>query len=118
VSVGFEIDYLRILVWTCLIEGLVLNLALVQGPWKTRLPWWKRLAAAIVPTAATLPHLWFVAAPFLQNRATAAAIAEPIIVLVESAILEAILVQGWKRSLVLAFLANLASWGAGELFPL
>ena len=114
-TVGFEIYYLRMLAWTCLLEGAVIVFLLRRWPWKIPVSWRRLLVSVLVPTCATLPHLWFVAGPFLTNRAVTAAIAEPIIVLVEAAILEALLGLGWKRSLALSFFANLASWAAGEL---
>lgn len=117
-TVGFEIHYLRMLAWTCLIEGAVIVSILRRWPWKTPVPRGRLLAAALVPTCATLPHLWFVAGPFLQSRGIGAVVVEPFIAIAEAAILESILGLGWKRSSVLAFFANLASWGVGELLPL
>ncbi|MEN9307317.1 MAG: hypothetical protein RL173_1249 [Fibrobacterota bacterium] len=114
--VGFELHYLRILAWTCLLEGMVVFAVLRIGPWKNGTPWWRLLAASILPTCATLPHLWFVVFPLAGGGPYVAMVAEPCIALAESAIIEVVLRIGWRKSLVVSCLANLFSWAVGALW--
>lgn len=113
--VGFEIQYLRILAWTCLLEGMVVFAILRIGPWKGDISMGRLLAASILPTCATLPHLWFVVYPMVGGGPRVAMVAEPCIALVEAAILQALLRSGWVRSGVVSCLANLFSWGVGAM---
>lgn len=108
-------SWLAAFVWTLALEQPVYVLAL-RG-FAAR--WWEPCAATLLLNLATHPLIWSWAVAVEPSLAQAAA-AEGIVVLVEAALLGALLrrrgaPQVSRRALGFAAAANAFSWGAGAL---
>ena len=78
-------------------------------------PRWTRFAlAGVVPSALTMPYLWFLLPRFV-NGAAYVPLGECLVVLAEAPVLAAVL--GWRpgRALLASLLCNLASFLLGPL---
>jgi len=78
-------------------------------------PRWTRLAlAGVVPSALTMPYLWFILPRFV-NGAAYVPLGECLVVLAEAPVLAAVL--GWRpgRALLASLLCNLASFLLGPM---
>ncbi|HVT56983.1 MAG TPA: hypothetical protein VHR45_01170 [Thermoanaerobaculia bacterium] len=111
-GMSFEAEFLLALAVTVLIETLVL-----VGAWR----WlgggapvrWQRLAlAGVLPSAASLPYLWFIL-PHFVNGPAYAPLGESLVVLGEAPILAVVLDWRPARALLASLLCNGASFLAG-----
>lgn len=64
----------------------------------------------------TLPYLWFLLPAFLQDRTLYVLLGELAVFLVETVYYRLTLQLSWGRAALLAFVTNLFSWGAGEIW--
>jgi hypothetical protein len=67
------------------------------------------LFAGVFCSSATLPYLWFVLPGFLKPYALLAIVGESAVFLIEAVFYYFVLRIGWKRSLLVSFVCNLAS---------
>jgi len=81
--------------------------------------WWQNktscrqiLFAGILTSSCTLPYLWFVLPEFWSGQ-WLIFWGELLVFLIEIVILNGLLNLGWKKSLLLSLIANLASYGLG-----
>jgi len=113
----YQMQFLKALCWTLAIETAVLFLLIryafrIQ---KTVLSNALLVFAGIFSSATTLPYLWFVLPAFLKSRTLLGGVAEPLIFLVEAVFYYFVLRIGVRRSLLVSFVCNLASFMAGFL---
>lgn len=99
-------------------ETVVLALLLVVWPsWRgshaERLD--RVLAAGVLATALTLPYLWLVAPYYVRETNALLGYGEPLIALVETGVLVAVLRLSWGRAALCAVAANVTSYVIGVM---
>ncbi|MBK8802493.1 MAG: hypothetical protein IPN71_10660 [Fibrobacteres bacterium] len=117
-EVTYEWLFLKGLAWTLALELPVVVLLFRWGPWRRKLSAVRLVVAGTVPTLLTLPYLWFLGPWIIPDRALRAAVGEPMVALVEAALLCVLTGVSWKGALAVSIAANLCSWLAGCFLPL
>jgi hypothetical protein len=113
----YQMQFLKALGLAVAIETAVLFLAIryAFGIGRRVLPNALLAFAGILCSSTTLPYLWFVLPVFLKTRLVLGLVGEPAIVLVEAVFYYFVLRIGVKRSLLVSFVCNLASFMGGML---
>jgi len=112
--IAYELDFLKSLLLTIMIESFVL-IMIVKYYLKKPIAWDRLLFLGIFPSFATLPYLWFILPIFFVNNFTAYIWAGEIsVTLLETIILFFILRFTWKEAFLLSALANFASYTIGR----
>jgi hypothetical protein len=108
----YEVDFLYSLLYTMVVEGLVLYLVLTYF-FKRELNLKDILFLSIFPSMATLPYLWFLLPHLVHDFTLYRWISEVFAVVVESLILSYILKLKWEKGFILSLVANLISYFTG-----
>jgi len=111
----YEIEFLKALLLTILIETVVLFL-LVKVVFKfLNINNWMLVLTGILTTFATLPYLWFIFPLFIKTKIYYTIISEVSAILVESVIILGILKISYKKALFISITCNMASFLIGLL---
>jgi len=108
----YELDFLYSLLYTMVVEGLVIYLLLTYL-FKRELRLKDILFLSIFPSMATLPYLWFLFPYFLHDATLYRWLSEIFAVVVESWILSYILHFRLRDGFILSLVANLISYFTG-----
>lgn len=110
---GYEIIFLKALVYSISIETAVLFLLIKTIFIKARLPNAVILFAGILATFATLPYLWFVLPRLISNKYVYITIGELFAVIIESLVYYYIFRIKYSYSLFISAICNFCSFLAG-----
>ncbi len=113
-SVDYIHRFISSLVFTIIIETLVLFL-LIRFLFKNKkLETRKIIFAGVIASFATIPYVWFVF-PYMAAwpRSTSLYFSEPFVFVIEAVLYHHLLKANWQSSLLLSFLCNLASYLLG-----
>lgn len=111
----YELDFLKALFLTIIIETAVLFLLFYSQLKKEKPANWLLLLTGIVTTMATLPYLWFIIPLFIQSKLWYTLVCESLAVLVESVIILGLLKVKYPKALLISFVCNMASYLVGLL---
>jgi len=114
--VAYEIDFLKSLIITVLIETTVLLLFTKFVFKKPQIKLWIVLIAGVTASCATLPYLWFIFPLFIKAKLFYTIFSELFAVFIESFILLGFLKSGFKVAVSLSFLCNIISYAIGLFF--
>lgn len=109
---AYEIQFLKALTVTVAVEAVVVLGLLYTGFFKKAgisVSWPNRLAAATIPSFATLPYLWFVLPAFIGTYLLRTILGEIGIVLTEMVMIRFLTGLPWWKSALLSFFANVLS---------
>lgn len=108
--------FLLALVITILLESAVILAVWILGLFKAKPAWTleNALVAGALPSALTLPYLWFILPAFVAESAYVV-IGEGLVVLAEAAMLARILRLDIPRALVLSLACNAVSYFLGGM---
>jgi hypothetical protein len=113
---GFKLsEFLRALLITVLSETLVLLILSFTWLRRSRTSVGRILIAGILPSALTLPFVWFVFPLFLKAALLYILFSESTVIVVEAFIMKGILKLDLKRALVVSFICNVISFLVGIL---
>ncbi len=76
----------------------------------------KFLLPAILASTLTLPYLWFVLPAYIHDGGIYIVVGELLVTLIEALLYKNLLGLSYRQSLLLSFIANLASFSFGVLF--
>jgi hypothetical protein len=109
---AYEIQFLKALTVTIAVEAVVIVILLHTAFFRKTdisVPWPSRLAAATIPSFATLPYLWFVLPAFIGTYLLRTILGEIGIVITELVMIRFLTGLPWWKSALLSFFANVLS---------
>jgi hypothetical protein len=109
----YEINFLKALLLTILIETLVLFVLSKTLYRNQAIPLKLVILTGIITSMATLPYLWFIFPLFLKSKLSYKVVSELTAILVETLIIYGILKTSLKKSLIISTICNLASYSVG-----
>ena len=112
---NYELDFLRSLVLTIVIETAVL-LFLTRTVYKLhKIKLWVIIIAGTTASFATLPYMWFILPMFIKSGAAYKIVSEFSAVVLESFILLGFLRTKYLQALMMSLICNLTSFLVGVL---
>lgn len=117
-SMEYELAFLKALLLTILIEGIVLFVVLRTLFKKERVSTARVILTGIVASMTTLPYFWFIFPLFISSKIEFMLVSEIAAVIIESFIIWGFLRIGFLKSALLSFVCNLVSFLTGLLLHL
>jgi hypothetical protein len=115
---SYELDFLKSLLYTVLIETIVLYIIIRFAFRGSEIKIWIIILAGITATCATMPYLWFIFPLFLITKLFYTVFSELFAIISESFILLGLLRIGYLKSLIISIVCNLVSYGCGLIIKL
>lgn len=109
----YELDFLRSLTLTILIESLVLIITARVLFGKNKFSFWMLILTGVITSFATLPYLWFILPLFIKSKFYYILISELSAIIVESFIIFGFLKIDLKLAFALSAICNIISYLAG-----
>jgi hypothetical protein len=114
----YEIDFLKSLTLTILIESVVLIIAVRVLFSEKYFSLWILALTGIIASFTTLPYLWFVLPLFIKSKIYYILVSELSAIIIETFIISGFLRINIKHAIVMSAICNMISYSAGLVIHL